>query len=62
MGFKGGRGIATAYGTLLGLQMWEQLLLMTLFFGVLGFRGDPNRDAQLPRIWILGSWESRFNS
>lgn len=36
MRFKGGRGIATAYGTLIGLQMWEQLLLITLLFGVVG--------------------------
>ena len=36
MGLKGGRGIATAYGTLIGLQMWEQLIFMTLLFGIIG--------------------------
>ncbi len=51
MGFKGGRGIATAYGTLLGLQMWEQLLLMTLFFGVLG-RLYVYKDSA---VWCLGA-------
>jgi len=51
MGLKGGRGIATAYGTLIGLQMWEQLVLITLFFGILG-RLYVYKDSA---IWSLGA-------
>ena len=51
MSFKGGRGIATAYGTLIGLQMWEPLLLITVIFGVVG-RGYVYKDSA---VWCLGA-------
>ena len=54
LGFKGGRGIATAYGTLIGLQMWEQLVLMTLFFGIVG-RFYVYKDSA---IWCLAAMAS----
>ena len=51
MSFKGGRGIATAYGTLIGLHMWEPLLLITVIFGVVG-RGYVYKDSA---VWCLGA-------
>lgn len=36
IGFKGGRGIATALGVIVGFQMWEEILVLILFVGILG--------------------------
>jgi len=36
MGFKGGRGIATAIGVLLGFWMWQELAFAILVLGMIG--------------------------
>jgi glycerol-3-phosphate acyltransferase PlsY len=36
IGFEGGRGIATAFGLLMGFQMWEEILVLTVFLGIIG--------------------------
>lgn len=34
--FKGGRGISTAIGLLIGFQMWEVILVLAVFVGIIG--------------------------
>lgn len=36
IGFTGGRGVATAIGVLLGLSMWQELLVMAVLLGLVG--------------------------
>jgi glycerol-3-phosphate acyltransferase PlsY len=36
IGLEGGRGIATAFGLLIGFQMWEEVLVLTVFIGIVG--------------------------
>ena len=36
IGFEGGRGIATSFGLLMGFQMWEEILVLTVLFGIIG--------------------------
>jgi len=36
IGLEGGRGIATAFGLLIGFQMWEEILVLTVFLGIIG--------------------------
>ena len=36
IGFEGGRGIATAFGLLVGFQMWEEILVLTVLLGIIG--------------------------
>jgi len=36
IGFEGGRGIATAFGLLMGFQMWEEILVLTVLLGIIG--------------------------
>ena len=36
MGLEGGRGISTAFGLLIGFQMWEEILVLTIFIGIIG--------------------------
>ena len=36
IGFEGGRGIATSFGLLMGFQMWEEILVMTVLLGIIG--------------------------
>jgi glycerol-3-phosphate acyltransferase PlsY len=36
IGLEGGRGIATAFGLLIGFQMWEEILVLTIFIGIVG--------------------------
>ena len=36
IGLEGGRGIATAFGLLIGFQMWEEILVLTVFIGIIG--------------------------
>ena len=35
--FKGGRGVATTVGVLLGFLMWRELLILAIFFGIIGW-------------------------
>ena len=36
IGLEGGRGIATAFGLLIGFQMWEEILVLTVILGIIG--------------------------
>ena len=36
IGMEGGRGISTAFGLLIGFQMWEEILVLTIFLGIIG--------------------------
>ena len=36
IGLEGGRGISTAFGLLIGFQMWEEILVLTIFLGIIG--------------------------
>ena len=36
IGLQGGRGISTAFGLLIGFQMWEEILVLTIFLGIIG--------------------------
>ena len=36
IGLQGGRGISTAFGLLIGFQMWEEILVLTIFIGIIG--------------------------
>ena len=36
IGLQGGRGISTAFGLLIGFHMWEEILVLTIFIGIIG--------------------------
>lgn len=55
--FWGGRGIATALGTLLGLHLWQETVILVVLFGLVGqnmIHKDSALWAFLGTIWLPG--------
>ena len=46
LGFKGGRGVATSMGVIIGMSLWQEMLILAIGPGLLG-RGFINRDSGL---------------
>ncbi|PKB60399.1 MAG: hypothetical protein BZY65_01265 [SAR202 cluster bacterium Ae2-Chloro-G2] len=46
LGFKGGRGVATSMGVIIGMSLWQEMIILAIGPGLLG-RGFVNRDSGL---------------